>query len=438
MRLRLAMAAMLSMVAGTLPAIASGEGPTGAWSVLTERFELAECAVGGTHGDRLREQAVHVETLGRVLKRAEPWVAYLAAEIVERDLPGELALIPIVESGYQAFARSRRKASGSWQLLETTARYKGLTISEQYDGRRDMLAATPAALDYLEDLHRRLDHNWHLAIQAYNAGPTRVRRLLRRQTHPVDAAQPLYASLPGETRAYHARLMELACLFSQPEDFGLDLPAVAMEPGFAIVELDEPIELAVIAAAAEIDPHELLALNAGLRGPTTPRHGPQRLIVPPQSAERVRRRLDRPEALPAATDDRVKAMARTLEALRDELLPERHYHHRVRPGDNLWVLSQRYSVPASAIRRNNGLAEDARLRPGQFIRIPPGPTTLPANQYRVQPGDTLWSIARDHGMSVRELVAINALSPDQPLMPGQIVTVAEQGCCDALFQALTP
>ncbi len=438
MRVRPAMAAVLSMLAVNGPAVSGEADPDGAWSILTARFELAECPRVESHEQLLPRQAARNEALRSVFRRAEPWIAYLAAEIVERGLPGELALLPIVESGFDAFARSRREASGSWQLLETTARYMGLTISEEYDGRRDMLAATPAALNYLEDLHRRLNHNWHLAIQAYNAGPTRVRRLLQRQPHPIDAAQSLYASLPGETRAYHARLMELACLFSHPGSLGLDLPHVAMEPGFAVVELEEPVDLAVIAVAAKLDPRILLELNAGLRGPTTPRHDPLRLLVPPESVKRVRRWIEHGKVLPLTMNERIETMSRTLEALRDELLPERQYHHRVRPGDNLWVLSQRYSVPASGIRRNNGLAEGARLRPGQLIRIPPGPTTLPPHQYRVQAGDTLWSIAHDHGMSVQELTAVNDLSLDQPLMPGSVLTVTERDDWEALLQALDP
>ena len=438
MRVRPAMAAVLSMLAVNGPAVSGEADPDGAWSILTARFELAECPRVESHEQLLPRQAARNEALRSVFRRAEPWIAYLAAEIVERGLPGELALLPIVESGFDAFARSRREASGSWQLLETTARYMGLTISEEYDGRRDMLAATPAALDYLEELHRQLNHNWHLAIQAYNAGPTRVRRLLQRQPDPIDDARALYASLPGETRAYHARLMELACLFSNPGDFGLVLPDVPMAPAFTVVELDEPVELAVVATVARLDPRMLLELNAGLRGPTTPRHHRQRLIVPAEAEKRVRRWLEGDKVLSVTAGESVGRMARALETLRDEMLPERQYHHRVRPGDNLWVLSQRYSVPASTIRRNNGLAEGARLRPGQFIRIPPGATSLPPHRYRVQAGDTAWSIARDHGMRVQDLADVNDLDLDQPLMPGSILTVPERGDWQTLLEVLNP
>ncbi len=431
-------AAALSMLAGMAPSVPDYDAPADAWSVLTARFELAQCAPGAPHHDALHEQSGDAAALRTVFRRAEPWIAYLVAEVVNRDLPGELALLPIVESGFNAFAQSRREAAGSWQLLQTTAHHKGLAVNDEYDGRRDMLAATPAALDYLEDLHRRLDEDWHLAIQAYNAGPTRVRRLLQRHPHSVDARQRVYASLPGETRAHHARLMGLACLFSRPADFDLELPHVAMQPGFGVLELDRPVDLAVVAAAAELETQTLLELNAGLRGPTTPRQGPQRLLVPAESVQRVRRILDQPEAIPASLTTDIQAKARELEALRDELLPERHFHHRVRPGDNLWVLSQRYSVPAGAIRRTNGLAEGARLRAGQLIRIPPGQKTLPPHQYRIQPGDTLWSIARDHGMSVQELIANNALGMDQPLIPGHVITVTERNDWEALLQVLNP
>jgi membrane-bound lytic murein transglycosylase D len=417
------------------------------WPVLAERFDMVECSPGDVFDRIAREHAAHAVTLRRVLRRAEPWLAFVAAEIIRRDLPGELALLPMVESGYDAFAYSRRQAAGSWQLLETTAIEHGLAVNEEYDARRDMLAATPVALDYLESLHHRFDQRWDLAVHAYNAGPTRVSRLMMAGAagDPAPDAESL-SSLPEETRAHFNRLIGLACLFSRPTEYGIELPAISMSKAISIIELEDPVDLARISSAADVDPATLIRLNAGLRHLTTPRAGPHRLVVPRDSASRVHATLERGNDAVShpgrktypRPDGAADATRQVLVRLQDELLPERRYHHRVRPGENLWVLSQRYSVPASTIRRSNGLDRSGRIRPGQLVRIPPGGQSLLPHQYRIQPGDSLWSIARAHGMSVSELADLNGLFTDDLLVPGQVIAVRHDACCDQLFQALNP
>lgn len=429
-----AAALLWSMAAVTLAQTADDD--VDAWSLLINRFELVSCSPGDAFHQVARQYAKYPDSLQRMLQRAEPWVAYLATEIIARDLPGELALLPMVESGFDAFAHSRREAAGSWQLLESTARLQGVEISSEYDGRRDMLAATPAALDYLETHFRHLG-DWALAIHAYNAGRTRIRRLLNEHDGPEPHA--ILPALPGETRFHFKRLMGLACLFRHPREHGLRLPVVPMQPSFAVIELDTGVDLATVAIGTGLGPRVLVELNAGLKGTATPQAGPHRLLVPHRSKERVRSVVD--EIASGSGPDRTVAVERArqaLDRLQDELLPERHYHHRVRPGDTLWVLSQRYSVPASAIRRSNGLDASARLRPGHLIRIPPGNRGLLPHQYRVQPGDSLWSIARDHGMSVAELVEMNAMTAKTPLLPGKVLSVGNDACCDEVFQLLNP
>lgn len=440
---RTAAALLLTAMTTTAQARASTQDDGGdAWSLLVERFELVECSAGDTFNRVASEQAQQAETLMRVLRRADPWIAFIAAEIIDRDLPGELALLPVVESGFNSFAYSRRGAAGSWQLMESTARAHGLEINAEFDGRRDMLLATPVALDYLETLHQQLDRRWDLAIQAYNAGPTRISRLLATHGYGHSVDQTPFLPVPGETRVHFTRLMGLACLFSQAADFGFKWPIVAMEPAIQRIALKQPVDLAHVAAEGAIDPASLIELNAGLRTNNTPTSGPHRLFVPREAAQRVQRLVDAPHAAQhiatshsAVSLDEIRQQ---INQLQEQLLPERHYRHRVRPGENLWVLSQRYSVPISSIRQSNGLDTATRIRPGQLIRIPPGAPTLLPHQYRIQPGDTLWSIAREHRMSIRELVDLNALTTDDTLVPGRIINVRADACCEQLFEALNP
>jgi len=433
----LLLAALTSFSAADLP---TGDHDGDAWSLLVDHFEMAECSPDSPFAAIARRKAGYPDALHRAINRAQPWIAPVAAEIIKRGLPGELALLPMVESGYDVFAFSRREAAGSWQLLESTAMEHGLAVNDEYDGRRDKLASTAVALDYLETLHRRLDRHWELAIQAYNAGPTRIRRLLVAGNNDL-SSEPPWLPVPGETRAHFNRLMGLACLLSQPARFGFQMPTIPMQPAIAVIELDRPVDLSLVAAGAEIDPAVLIHLNAGLTGLATPVNGPSRLIVPRDSASRARSVIDTQGAADTAREwpeQSIDAMRQRLEQLQDKLLPERHHYHQVRPGEDLWVLSQRYSVAVSTIRRINGLDTAGRVRPGQLIRIPPGTPSLLPHQYRVQPGDSLWSIARDHGMSVSELVDRNTLTADDPLLPGQIIIVADDSCCDHVFQALSP
>jgi len=459
-------------------AVAAG---THHWSTLADRLTFADCPAETVSDQWARHYAGHPHYMDAAFQRAEPWLAFVIDEIDRRGLAGELALLPIVESGYNAFAYSHQRAAGSWQLLPQTARHHGVEINDWYDGRRDMLAATPAALDYLQALHEQFDQRWDLAIAAYNAGPGRVSRSLGTAT---GAAMPPWRSLslPGETRVYLARIQGLSCLFSDPARYGFRLPSPRADSGFVMIKVAGLIDIVALAVGAGIKPDELLHLNAGLKRLFTPPDGPHYLIVPASKASRIRaavalvepatkmvwsevnerrgdtligiaRRHDAspwalrqfndleaaqprigqriiipsPQSRPEETE--YITLYQQLTALQEKLLPEKRYRHQVRAGEDLWVLSQRYTVSAEAIRRWNGLDDDADIRAGQFLEIPPGALTTRPHEYRVQPGDSLWTIAREHRVSVADLVAWNNILAEQPLRPGRILIVGNVDCC---------
>ncbi len=441
---------------------------------------MTRCGAG-TPGHRwATHYADHPDWLEEVLERASPWLGQVAERVRARGLPLELVLLPAVESGYDPFAYSHWRAAGSWQLLAETARDQGLAIERWYDARRDMLAATPAALNYLETLAERFDRRWPLALAAYNAGPGRVARAVRTARAGTD---PLELGLPGETRIYLQRIQGLSCLFSNPSGFGIR-PARGPDPdGVAVIELDGAVDLAALALAAELDITALVSLNAGFKRHITPPDGPHRVIVPAAAEHRTRAALVRlgtvtslhwgpdnirrgdtaagiarrhdavPEALielngfehrppqkgqrvlippPDSRPDRADyaRVHRQLAELQQRLHPEHHNRHTVRTGEDLWVLSQRFSVSEAAIRRFNGLGRNAGIRPGQSIAIPPGPSAARPHEYRVQSGDTLWSIARDRGVSLTRLRQLNGLPDgDIDLRPGRILTIGDPGCC---------
>lgn len=470
----------------TMPLSAATEHE--AWSRLSERLVFGQCQHGSQEAGWADHYAAHPAELGRALAQAEPWMAWLADELVRRDLPGELALLPIVESAYDPFAWSSRGAAGPWQLMPETAREQGLEISPWYDARRDMLAATGAALDYLEQMYRQLDQRWDLAIAAYNAGPGRVSRALAERGRNADWTE---LALPGETRVYLARIQGLSCLLGRSATGAALWPRSAGDATFEVLSLPGPVDLVAVAAITGIDPQTLLALNAGLGKLLTPPTGPHRLLVPNRSADQVRSSLARHQSagvliwgegnirrrdslagiarrhdvslrslkqingmngqlptlgqrlvLPAAVSPSQMAGYRQkldqMLALQQGQLPERRLRHHVADGENLWALSQRYSVPISAIRQANGMGTDAPIKAGQWIEIPPGEAQAGPDHYRIQPGDTLSTIARDHGMPLARLKQLNQIGGDATLRPGELLFIGEPRCCAQIPSLFLP
>ncbi|TVQ34756.1 MAG: LysM peptidoglycan-binding domain-containing protein [Wenzhouxiangella sp.] len=407
------------------------------WARIGQRLALEACASGEQSLFWARHYAAHPDYLDTVLARAEPWVAGIADELEQRDLPGELALVPMIESGYDPYAFSRRGAAGAWQLLEPTARSLGLVIDEHFDARRDMPEATSAALDYFEAMHRRLNDRWDLALAAYNAGPGRVARLSASGALSVQPWKS--AELPGETRIYLARLLGLACLLAQPDRFEYDWPRVPVDSAALSITLDYPVDLAELAVRAGLDIQGLVELNAGHRRLDARVDHLLTLNVLAADRERVIAALERkPGALESQSGAAYRQARAELVALKSARIPENRNWHEVAPGETLWTLSHRYSVGADTIRRVNRLEAGAEVRAGEMIRIPAGVPTLLPDQYRVQPGDTLWSIAREQRVPVALLKRLNQISEDTTLQPGDVLELGEPRCCDQIPSLFEP
>lgn len=451
------------------------------WSRVIDRFELGECRAGSAAERWAEWYAGHTDYMARVFNRARPWLPDIVAEVERRDLPGELALLPIVESAFDPFAYSHGRAAGSWQFLAGTAREYGLEINDWYDGRRDVYAATRAALDYLEFLNRYFNGDWGLALAAYNAGPGRVQRAVRRnQARGRDTRFPALA-LPRETRGYLPKLRGLGCLFSEPAAFNFSLPEMDDEPHFELVNLPGPTDVVIAARLADMDIAELVALNPGLSRHMTPPGGPHYLLVPPGKAGvlaqalaglpererivwreiRVRRgdtlselarengtstqalreanNLDGDHLsigqvlrLPAegkrSPDPEYAATYEKLAGLQQRLLPQKRFRHRVRPGESLWVIARRYNVTIDDIRRWNSLGSSSLIRPDDALTIYGGNGSGGETvQYTVRRGDSIWKIARSHDVTMQQLLRWNGLNRDSVLRPGQKLTIRSGG-----------
>ncbi len=171
--------------------------------------------------------------LERVFGRAVPYLHHIVQEIEKRGMPLELALLPVVESAFEPYARSWATANGLWQFMPGTGERFGLKQDWWYDGRRDVLASTRAALDYLQYMHDEFFDDWLLAIAAYNCGEFRVQREVNKNRAPARPWTSSACSLPSETRAYVPKLMAMRRLVANPEDYGIAFSPIPNEPYFA-------------------------------------------------------------------------------------------------------------------------------------------------------------------------------------------------------------
>jgi membrane-bound lytic murein transglycosylase D len=459
------------------------------WPRLVDRFGIASCPEGSTAARWADWYAENDAYMHRVLNRARPWMHHIVNEIEKRDLPGELALLPIVESAFDPFAYSHGRAAGPWQFLSGTARDFDIVINDWYDGRRDFVAATAAALSYLDYLNARFDGDWALALAAYNAGQGRVGRAIRRNRSRGLGTEWHQLPLPRETLAYVPKLKGLGCLFRDPASYAFVLPALEDRPAVTPVAIEQPVDIVQLALRAELDLTELVTLNAGLNRHLTPADAPGYVVVPIDAAARVDGLLDAlPKTPPLvarrvrvqsgdtlselavrhqasieefkrandlqsdrliagqmlvlpgqlspakpAADDRYASVYRELASLQQKLLPTDRFIHRVRSGESLWVISRRYGVSVRDIQQMNGLGPRTLIRPGQRLMIETDravspPATVRADErYVVRQGDSLWLISRRQRVGLKELMRWNGLDADTVLQPGQELLIRRGG-----------
>ena len=239
--------------------------------------------------------ASHPEYLDRVAKRAEPYLHLIVEELEKRDMPVDLALLPIVESAFDPFAYSHGSASGVWQFIPGTARQYGLDINWWYDGRRDVFAATHAALDYLQALHRYFDGDWMHALAAYNSGEGRVAAAIRKNERLNKPTDFWNLSLPRETRAYVPKLLALAEILANSEEYGVAWYPIENQPKLEVVETPAQIDLALAADMADMPLDLLHQYNSGYNRWATAPNGPHRLLLPNQNADKFKQALDKTE-----------------------------------------------------------------------------------------------------------------------------------------------
>lgn len=377
----------------------------------------------------------------QIVERAKPYLHHIVEEAERRDMPTDVALLPIVESAYRAEARSPEHAAGIWQLIPSTGRHFGLEQNAWYDGRRDVLASTDAALDYLEALHERFGGDWLNAFAAYNCGEGLVERAIARNRRAGRGTDFWSLALPAETRSFVPKLIAVSKIVADPAGHKLSLRPIPDKPYLAEVEVGRQIRLAEAAKLAGVSVQEMRRLNPGLIQSITAPSGPHRLAVPVDRAPAFRRRLAgyaRGPQNPADTPPRALRVDDRRLAVMSVPGWFGGTTHRLPAGDTLSDISQTYRVPLAALREANGLVGakaagiKTRLRPGQDLLIPSPPalgaetSVVPKPRrvhHRIQPGDSLLRIARRYRVSVNQLRRWNRPAAYRSMKPGSVLVV---------------
>ena len=382
--------------------------------------------------DEVQEPAIDVQLawfehnpdyLERVFQRGQRYMYHIITEVEARGMPLEFALLPVVESAYEPFAYSRSRAAGLWQFIPDTGSRFGLKRDWWYDGRRDVVESTRAALDYLQALHDQFNGDWLLAIAAYNVGENSVQRELDFNRANGKPADFWHLRLPQETRAYVPKLLALKRLMAEPERYGLEFAVIPNEPYFAVIDTDSQIDLKIAAQLADTSYDDLVALNPGYNRWATDPDGPHRMLVPIDNADGFETALKS-----LSPEDRV-----------------RYSIHEVTRRDTLATIARQYGTSAAVISKINDL-KGGKVTAGETLKIPeisgqlPDKVLLAASRvdrpqsdlggrrqrqivYRVRAGETLSSIARRHGMPVSTLARLNNMGTADTLVKGQRLVI---------------
>lgn len=389
------------------------EEPKDIWERVRNGYQLQDTI---TLNPRIEQQRLwfvsnpsFVEKSG---ERSSPYIHFIVERLEQRNMPMELALLPMIESSYNPLAYSHANAVGLWQFIPSTGRSFNLRQTNWYDGRRDVMASTDAAISYLTRLKEMFNGDWLLALAAYNAGEGRVSRAIERNQKLGLPTDYWNLSLPTETQNYVPKLLALSQVVMTPQAYGVSLNPIANEPYFEKVAFTQRMNLARVAAMADLDEDELYLLNPAFKKGIT-LDGPQHLLVPTDKAELLTANLSLMKP-----SERVDWQ-----------------QYRVRSGDSLHSIANRHQLTVNTLKDINKLSGN-NLRIGQLLSIPAQPGVAPREQvfersvaerapsrsYRVKSGDNLWQIARQHKVAVKDVRRWNKLSGNS-LRVGQVLTL---------------
>ncbi|HVE44103.1 MAG TPA: LysM peptidoglycan-binding domain-containing protein [Gammaproteobacteria bacterium] len=354
------------------------------WDVLRDEFTLEHYDRNPQVQEKIQWFMNNQDYLLRSASRAAPYLYYILQQVKKRHLPAELVLLPIIESGFNPFSLSPVGAAGIWQLMPGTASNLGVKKDWWYDGRRDIIASTRAALNYLAYLQSFFEGNWLLAIAAYNTGEGNVLSAIKRNIR--DGRDTDFWSLPvaQQTRDYVPSLLALAVIISNPNRYPVYFPPVRNAPYLGQVDVSTShISLQYAAELAGISLKKMMQLNPGFNRPST---SPNKLVLPIENVAQFTENLARTPLQPQ------------IEWL----------HYKVKSGDSLAMISKKFNTTAIAIRKMNHLNK-VPLHSGTNLLIPVAANSASSldQAQNAPPPETKISKKVKHPINYNEILVLN-------------------------------
>ena len=339
--------------------------------------------------------------------QAKPFIKYVITELEKRGMPLELALLPYIESNYDPYAFSHGSAAGFWQIIPSTARQYGVPINSWYDGRRDIVFSTKAALDYLTHLHKRFDGDWLLAIAAYNAGEGTVSYVQKRNAIWGKGIDFWSLNLPRETKQYVPRLLALIHVIENSNSLGIELPKIPKSIRFSVVNWPTQIDLTALADIIDLPLEDIYQLNPGFNFWQSSPEGPHQILIPLENESMM-------NALIAGLP------------LEESI---QWVHYKIKSGDCLSKIAKNYSTSVTLIKAVNKLSSNTIIAGNQLLI----PKFLPGNvsprvdhephftEYKIKRGDSLWGLSKEYEVTIDELAVWNNMKTKDYLKVGQII-----------------
>ncbi len=384
------------------------------WDVLRSEFKMNHEVNRPEVQEQIRWILDHPGFVTKVCEKAEPYLYHVTREIQRRNLPGELALLPMIESAYDPFAYSKVGAAGLWQIMPMTGSELGLIQDWWFDGRRSISHSTNAALTHLVRLNKVFNGNWILSIAAYDAGEGAIGRAAK----SGGTTNFWELAVPKETQVYVPRFLALAEIMSKPLAYKINLPQKAFRPYFEEVSIGSQIDLNHAASLAGISMNELTKLNPGYNRWATAPYKPFTLLIPIAKVTQFYFNLSH-----SPVDKRVSWTK-----------------HLVLPSDSLQSIARQYHTTVTLIKKLNRLS-DHGIRPNQVLLIPSTKNTpvLPFHEiskakflsqtpikgkvYRVihivQPNETFNTLERVYKVTMEDIIKWNHLTPGVALSYGK-------------------
>ena len=392
------------------------------WQRMRAGFAMPDLATPAAQ-DKTAWYAARGEYVKRSFERAKPFLFHIVEELEKRGMPTELALLPLVESAYNPRAVSPAQAAGMWQFIPSTGKKYKLTQDWWRDERRDIIASTSAALDYLQFLHSMFN-DWHLALAAYNWGEGAVGRAVERARARGEPTSYASLRMPAETAGYVPKLQAIKNIVMNPGLYNVALPSVPNAPYFTTITKTRDIDVKTAAKFADMPVEEFVALNPAHNRPVIPGANHPTIVLPA---------------------DRIDAFKRNLENSQGKSISS-WQAYLLKAGEKLEAVAARFGIEVSLLRSINGIGARSRVKTGHTLLVPKDGKAhdimLPVNldqpavlaqerllktSHVVKKGDTLAGISKKYRVSPDDVkrwnkLSANSVSAGQKLVIEQIVT----------------